>query len=223
MARPAWGLIDIIVVYLAITGTAVVAVMYPPLTGLSEIQFFIYLFAVQFFATVFFVCLFAVFLRKGKLGDLGLRTATFSTYWHYGIKGGFLLVIMVLLMGLVLQYFQPQMEMQEIEEVLRSATYWPDILAIVLAGTIMAPIGEELFYRGMIYPVFRKHLGPVWGAITAGLIFGLAHMDLWRAIPLAIGGAALCYLYEKSGTIFAPMLAHAVWNGTMFALVFLNF
>ncbi|MFA7077240.1 MAG: type II CAAX endopeptidase family protein [Syntrophomonas sp.] len=222
LERPRWGFADIIVVYLTIMGSAVIGALFPVKAGISDIQYFLFLFGVQFVATVFFVYLFAVLLKKGKWCDLGMRKAKPEFYWHYGIKGGFLLIIMVLLMGYVLKYFQPELQMQEIEEMLRSANRLPDILAIVFAGTVLAPVSEELFYRGMIYPLFRRHLGPAWGAILAGLIFGLAHWDLWRALPLAIGGAALCYIYEKSGSILVPMVAHGVWNGSMFALIYLS-
>jgi len=102
---------------------------------------------------------------------------------------------------------------------MRSATRLPDIAALVLAGTVLAPVSEELFYRGMIYPVLRQHLGPAWGAVLAGLIFGLAHWDPWRALPLAVGGAVLCYMYEKSGSVLVPMVAHGLWNGAMFAII----
>jgi len=125
-------------------------------------------------------------------------------------------------MGYGLKYFQPDLDMQDIEQIMRSATHLPDIIALVFAGTVLAPVSEELFYRGMIYPVFRKHLGPAWGAILAGVIFGLAHFDLWRGLPLAVGGAILCYMYEKSGSILVPMVAHGLWNGTMFAIILLS-
>lgn len=222
LERPRWGFADIIMVYLAILGVGLISAFFPVKSEISDVQYFLLLFGVQFIATVFFVYLFAVFLRKGKWRDLGVRSASLADYWNYGIKGGFLLIIMVLLMGYVVKYFQPELQMQEIEEMLRSANRLPDILAIVFAGTVLAPVSEELFYRGMIYPLFRRHLGPAWGAILAGLIFGLAHWDLWRALPLAIGGAALCYIYEKSGSILVPMVAHGVWNGSMFALIYLS-
>jgi membrane protease YdiL (CAAX protease family) len=93
---------------------------------------------------------------------------------------------------------------------------------VLVVGAVLAPVSEELFYRGMIYPLFRKHLGPMWGSIISGIIFGLAHLDLWRAIPLALGGIVLCYIYEKSGSILVSILAHGVWNGVMSILIYLS-
>jgi len=222
MEKPRWGFIDIIVVYLGIMIIATTAAVVPLVTGIDPIRMFIYLFGAQFLATVLCVYLDAVVFRKASWSELGMRRVGWRDLVNYGLKGGVLLVVLISLMGYGLKYFQPDLDMQEIEQIMRSANRLPDIIALVFGGTILAPISEELFYRGMIYPVFRKHLGPAWGAVLAGIIFGLAHFDLWRGLPLAVGGAILCYMYEKSGSILVPMVAHGLWNGTMFAIILLS-
>jgi len=58
--------------------------------------------------------------------------------------------------------------------------------------------------------------------ILAGLLFGLAHFDLGRIIPLSVGGAILCYIYERTGSILTSALAHGIWNGVMALVVFLS-
>lgn len=222
MTNPRWGFLDIVLVYMAIMGLATAAAVIPLLSGMDPIRYFIYLFGVQFAATILCVYINGVVFRKASWADLGVRRARAGDFWNYGLKGGLLLIVMVALMGYVLKYFQPELQMQEIEQIMRSATRLPDIIALVIAGAVLAPVSEELFYRGMIYPVFRKYLGPAWGAVLAGLIFGLAHWDPWRALPLAVGGAILCYMYEKSGSILVPMVAHGLWNGAMFAIILLS-
>lgn len=222
MKNPRWGFLDIVLVYIAIMGLSTAAAVIPLLSGMDPIRLFIYLFGAQFTATILCVYLNAVVFRKASWADLGVRRVRTGDLWNYGVKGGLLLIVMVALMGYVLKYFQPELQMQEIEQIMRTATRLPDIIALVIAGAVLAPVSEELFYRGMIYPVFRKYLGPAWGAVLAGLIFGLAHWDLWRALPLAVGGAVLCYMYEKSGSILVPMVAHGLWNGAMFAIILLS-
>ena len=222
LSRPRWGFMDIIVVYLAIMGVTILAALLPVKAMFGEIQYYLFGFGVQFLATIIFVYLFAVLFQKGSWRDLGLRRASFSDFGRYGIMGGFLLIIMVLFMGYVLKYFQPDLQPQSIEEMLRSALRLPDFVLIMIAGVVLAPVSEEIFYRGMIYPLFRKYLGTTWGAVGAGILFGLAHWDLWRALPLAIGGAALCYIYEKSDSILVSMVAHGVWNGVMCLLIYLS-
>jgi hypothetical protein len=194
----------------------------PGKLGAGEMGYFFSGYLVQFLATIGLVYLFAVFLPRGQWKDLGIRKARPGSYFRYGVIAGILLIIMVIVIGYVLKYLQPDLQPQYYEEMLRSAVTLPDFLVIFVLGSIMAPFSEELFYRGMVYPIFRKHLGPMWGAIVAGLIFGLAHWDLWRTIPLALGGIGLCYIYEKSGSILVSAVAHGVWNGVMSILIYIS-
>lgn len=219
--NPRWGFIDIILVYLGIMGVTILATLLP-IPGMSEKGFYLYSYLVQFTATMVFVYLFALLRPRGEWRDLGVRKARLQDIGLYGLIGGSLLIILVLVLGLVLKYFQPNLAPQPFEEMLRSGTRLYQFIIIVFAGVVLAPISEELFYRGMIYPLFRKHLGRGGGALLAGLVFGLAHWDLWRAIPLAIGGAVLCYIYEKSDSILVPMVAHGVWNGFMCLIIYLS-
>jgi Predicted metal-dependent membrane protease len=222
LTKPRWGFIDVIVVYLAVFATSLTAQWLMSRASFSAMRYFLTAFGVQFAATILFVYLFAVLFKQGRWRDLGLRPARLADVGLYGILGGILLIIMVLIMGLVLKYFQPDLQPQSIEEMLRTAGQLRDFLILTATATILAPIAEEIFYRGMVYPLFRKYLGTAWGAIGAGLIFGLAHFDLWRAIPLAIGGAILCYIYERTGSILVSMVAHGIWNGIICILIYFS-
>ena len=230
MERPHWGFLEIILVYLGVMVVGIltslqgknISGLLPGQLGAGEMGYFLTGFLVQFLATVGFVYLFTVFLPRGQWKDLGISKARPGSYFRYGVIGGILLIIMVLVIGYGLKYLQPDLQPQYYEEMLRSATRIPDFLVILVVGSILAPLSEELFYRGMIYPVFRKHLGPMWGAILAGLVFGLAHWDLWRTLPLALGGIGLCYIYEKSGSILVSVVAHGVWNGVISILIYLS-
>jgi len=224
--RPKWGFIDIILVYLGVMAISV-------LTGFlfrnfniglvpGGLGYFMVAFLVQFLATVGLVFLATIVFHHSKWRDLGINRPLTGTLGRYGIMGGILLILMVLVMGYVLKYLQPEIQPQYYEEMLRSVNRLPDFIGILVAGSVLAPLSEEIFYRGMIYPVFRKHMGPVWGAILAGLVFGLAHWDFWRTIPLAMGGAGLCYIYEKSGSIWVSVLAHGVWNGLLSIIIYLS-
>lgn len=222
LEQPRWGFFDVILVYLGILGITLLGSIIPLRLEMGITAFFLLSFSIQFLATVSFVYLFAVVLPRGSWSDLGVRKPRWRDLRSYGLVGGLLLIVMVMLMGIVIKYFQPDLPPQEIEELLRSVTRLPDVLAICFAAVVMAPVAEELFYRGMIYPLFRKYLGPRGGAVLAGLVFGLAHYDLWRALPLAVGGVALCYFYEKSDSILVPMVAHGVWNGFMCLVIYFS-
>lgn len=229
LEKPRWGFLEIILVYLGIISSGVVVTVlgkkFPVLVsgfGIGEIGFFLFAFLIQFIMTIALVYFVAIVLAGGSWEELGIRNTSWRNFLLYGVLGGLFLMILVILLGIIIQQFQPELPPQYYEEILRSAGKITLVLLIIFAGAVLAPFSEELFYRGMVYPVFKSRLGPCWGAVLAGLVFGLAHWDLWRAIPLAVGGAILCYIYEKTNSILVSTVAHGVWNGVMSIIVYLS-
>lgn len=231
MTHPSWGWLEVILVYLGILATGITFGFYAQplvdtlgLLGIPDslLTYFTLGFAIQFLATMALVLLLAGGLRRASLRELGFRPAPGSAYWKYGVLGGLLLIAVILLLSYPIQILQPELEPQTYEEMLRSADSLGQMALLSLMGVILAPLSEEMLYRGMLYPVVRRSLGPVGGVMVAGLIFGAVHGDLWRTVPLAAGGMMLCYLYEKTGSIYITTLAHGVWNGVMTAAVWLS-
>ena len=131
-------------------------------------------------------------------------------------------LISVVFLGALINYLVPiEVDPQPITEIiLKAETSW-EIFIPFLVTAIFAPISEELYFRGLLYPALRRRIGVKWGIIVTSLIFGGLHYDLVRMIPLVFGGIWLNWLYEKSGTIYAPMMAHSAWNGIMCFLFFI--
>ncbi|NLB53137.1 MAG: CPBP family intramembrane metalloprotease [Syntrophomonadaceae bacterium] len=226
--RPQWGFVEIILIYLGIMVSSILFVAWQEefaallLTwGIpyNESTFFISAFLVQFFVTVLLIYVFAIVVNKASFRDLGFKVPAKKELLYYGVGGGILLLMIVFLLSIPIAYLNPNLEPQPYEEILRELTQKTSVVWLVIIGVVLAPLSEEMFYRGIIYPVFRRHLGPTWGIVISGIIFGLAHFDLWRAIPLAIGGMGLCYIYEKTRSILVTTVAHGVWNLIMTLMV----
>ncbi|MFD2159829.1 CPBP family intramembrane glutamic endopeptidase [Rubritalea tangerina] len=86
------------------------------------------------------------------------------------------------------------------------------LLIIILGACVIAPVAEEIIFRGYLYPVIKRFSEPTIAAITSGILFGAIHGQIWALIPLSIFGILLAILYEKSGSIWAPILCHAMFN-----------
>jgi membrane protease YdiL (CAAX protease family) len=86
---------------------------------------------------------------------------------------------------------------------------------------LVAPLVEEFFFRGFIYPVLWKRLGPLWGALITGAIFGLGHAPApWVSLgALAVFGFGLCLLYWRTGSIIPGMALHALNNSITFGAI----
>lgn len=91
------------------------------------------------------------------------------------------------------------------------------ILLIVIA----APIAEEVCFRGLLFGGIRTRL-PLWAAaLAAGAVFGLLHYSTgWSTVPQLIAlGAILAVVYEKSDSIWAPIIMHAINNSVALAVL----
>lgn len=87
------------------------------------------------------------------------------------------------------------------------------ILFWIGAGLI-APIAEELFFRGLLQTVLFNYLRRRWLAIfITATAFGLIHLSNPHHVPALIAfGVLLGYGYERTGSLLTPMLIHALFN-----------
>ena len=103
---------------------------------------------------------------------------------------------------------------------LPSAPY--QIFIFFLVGGIIGPIGEEIFFRGIIFGFFRR-----WGVYAAILIstalFVLPHYD-GHHLPLTqiVGGIVFSIAYEKEKNLMVPVTIHCLGNMAIFSLTFFS-
>lgn len=76
----------------------------------------------------------------------------------------------------------------------------------------VAPPVEEFFFRGFLYQSLRNRIGVLGGAALSGLIFGAIHFKPQYLVPLAILGAILALLFEKTGSLWPCILLHSFYN-----------
>ena len=84
----------------------------------------------------------------------------------------------------------------------------------VLLIVILAPLSEEICFRGMLYGGLRTKLPVVPAALVGGLVFGGLHAltGISAVPPLVVFGFLLCLLYEKTGSIVPGIVLHMLNN-----------
>lgn len=84
---------------------------------------------------------------------------------------------------------------------------------------VVAPICEEILFRGLLYTSLRNWKGPWPAALITAVVFGLVHGTSAPAqdlLPLAFLGFALCVLYRMTGSLYTCIAAHALNNAIAF-------
>ena len=111
---------------------------------------------------------------------------------------------------------------QEVSQTLYSGELWIEFLGIV----VIAPLCEELLFRGLIYKRMQEYMTPSVAMVLSALAFGFFHGNMTQMVYAAILGFLMAYVYEKYHNLLAPILFHAVAN--LFSVIvtetnFLNF
>lgn len=88
------------------------------------------------------------------------------------------------------------------------------VLSLWIGAVVLAPIGEEVFFRGMFQSILVDALSNRWRAIAiSSLLFSLAHLSQPETVPpLFVLGVILGVIYERTGCLLPCILIHAMFN-----------
>ncbi len=83
---------------------------------------------------------------------------------------------------------------------------------ILFLLAVVVPIGEEVFFRGLVYGGLRLKWGVVVGVLASALFFAAVHVQVVHALPIFALGLLLAVLYERTGSLLPGMVAHGINN-----------
>jgi membrane protease YdiL (CAAX protease family) len=94
----------------------------------------------------------------------------------------------------------------------------------VLAAVVLAPLAEELIFRGLLHRSLRARMRIVPATIISSAIFAVVHVDVALSQPLALVGLVLvgavtAIAYERTGSLIVPVVIHATHNAVTIATV----
>lgn len=102
-----------------------------------------------------------------------------------------------------------------LELVLGSDEFIP-LCLLLITTVVLAPVFEELVFRGILLPVLVSKVGKASGVLLSALIFALAHLSVGELPPLFVLGIGLGLMRLSSGRLFPCALMHSLWNGVTF-------
>ena len=93
-----------------------------------------------------------------------------------------------------------------------NALYSAPMILQIICLAVLVPICEEYVFRGLFFQRMRARTSYRYAAIYSSLVFGMLHMNLIQMIYGFILGLMLTYVYEKYGSLKAPIIAHMSMN-----------
>jgi len=93
------------------------------------------------------------------------------------------------------------------------------VAAFAILVCVIAPLVEELFFRGFMFWVLAERMPIAWAALIGGAGFGVVHLpggDPLAALVLTVLGAMLCLLYWRTRSLLPCIVFHATFNSLSF-------
>lgn len=137
--------------------------------------------------------------------------------WPQALRGLLMSLPLVALLGWLVERLWPDAGGSNplLEEVLNGRS-GVAIGLLAITATVLAPLFEEVLFRGVLLPVVGRRWGVSAGILVSALVFALAHLSLSEAPPLLALGIGLGWLRWSSGRLFSTVLMHSLWNGLTF-------
>jgi membrane protease YdiL (CAAX protease family) len=149
---------------------------------------------------------------KCYLVNLGFKVPRKNVIWLTPILSILYVSLLVLAMS-VLMALSPQIagQEQEVSNVIQSILGW-ELILMVLAVGFLTPVAEEVFFRGLLIPMYAKKLKVWTSIIIPAALFGLAHGQVNVGLDTFIFGIILGYLTYRTASIYSAIFLHALKN-----------
>ena len=133
-------------------------------------------------------------------------------------------------LSMVIKALVPGLDLNQKQDIgFNDASGMADLTLVFLALVVLAPLAEEILFRGFLFGTLRRKLSFAAATLITSLLFGAAHLMggeqgaalLWIAgIDTLLLSTVLCYLREHTGRLWGCVLLHATKNCVAFMLLF---
>lgn len=120
--------------------------------------------------------------------------------------------ILMLVQSMVHGVSGGDLDVQDIVRFLQKAESPRDRWAVLVMAVVVAPVAEEVIFRGFLYSTAKKYAGAFVSAVATSLLFAGLHGHMPSVPALFTLAMCLVLAYEKTGTLLVPMIMHSVFN-----------
>lgn len=158
--------------------------------------------------------------KKFKFSNFGFGKFKIFTHISQAILGYLLYLGISSLISIFIIYAGVKIPGYQISEpilpIFGNTNFAMAVAAMVVIG--IAPILEEIFFRGFVLQGLVNKVGKIWGAIATALLFAVFHLQFQSFIPIFILGLILSFLFIRSKSIWPCIWFHIINNIVAFAV-----
>jgi membrane protease YdiL (CAAX protease family) len=114
--------------------------------------------------------------------------------------------------GLILEQFRVPPRLQTSVELLQKTRSIPQLVYFGLVAVLLAPLVEEILFRGILYPVVKQQGHRYLALVGTSVLFAATHANFMAFLPLMVLAMILVALYEFTDNLAAPMMTHSLFN-----------
>lgn len=148
--------------------------------------------------------------KMPHIKDVGLALISYIPYMVFS-------TLIVVVITLLIPNFDPE-QAQEIG--FTQLTSNIEFILAFIALVILAPVAEELLFRGYLFGTLRRFMSFIPTTIIVSVLFGLVHGQWNIALDTFMLSAVMCWLREYTGSIWAAIFLHMLKNGIAFIYLF---
>lgn len=120
----------------------------------------------------------------------------------------------------VLESLHLQPKLQETVVILQSTEGWQKRVVMGVATILIAPVAEEVLFRGLLYPAIKRAGFPRLAWSLSAVLFAAVHVNLVTFVPLVFLALVFTWLYEHTGNLLSCICAHSIFNAANFIALF---
>lgn len=147
---------------------------------------------------------------KPRRGDVG--AGVLAALLGLGVGAAITQIVLTLANNVTERNVEPPQQLPEIQ-------HGAEIFLAGIAVVIVAPIAEEMFFRGFLYQAFRRWRGVRQAVLISGFVFAIAHVSPIIMPSIFALGVIFAYLFERRSSLTATIAGHMVYNLIGFILI----